>query len=52
MLAVRVLSALPFLILVAIIDGIIVFDTVKGKQVSIDELRLKLEGAYSCFTAR
>jgi len=51
-LAVRILSALPFLVLVAIIDGSIFFDTVKGKQVSTDELRLKMDGAYSGFTAR
>jgi hypothetical protein len=51
-LAVRILSALPFFVLVAIIDGIIVFDRVKGKQVSTDELRLRLEGADSGFTAR
>jgi hypothetical protein len=37
-LAVRILSALPFFVLVAIIDGIIVFDRVKRKQVSTDEL--------------
>jgi hypothetical protein len=51
-LAVRILSAFPFFVLVAIIDGIIVFDRVNGKQVSTDELRLRLERAYSGFTSR
>ena len=52
MFAVCILSAFPFFVLVAVIDGIIVFDRVRRKEISTVELGLTLKEVYSGFTAR